>query len=212
MSRHPEAVRRGGKREFIRFFQQLLRLREDGVSNCTSLHGLNGRDRVRTPLMPSLYTQIQINAPRRQVWQALIHKETWMYWNTFLYDCSPDRQFEPGREVLLSLRRVPGEEITEFQPRIMLVQPEVCLKWIAAIPGFVSEQVFELQDVGSDRTQYTHHEIFSGTLAQFFFPFIRSNEHQGIRRMARELKAFVEGRQKRFRYEEDSDGQQNLGP
>ena len=142
--------------------------------------------------MPSLYTEIDINAPRQKVWRVLVHKEKWVYWNTFLYDCDPERKFAAGQEVFLSLRRVPGENETEFQPRIMLLQPYVCLKWVSAIPGFVSEQVFELQDIGHDRTKYIHQEHFSGALTRLFLPFIRTEEQQGIRRMARELKHFVE--------------------
>jgi hypothetical protein len=142
--------------------------------------------------MPSLYTEIEINASRQKVWRVLVHKEKWVYWNTFLYDCNPERKFAAGQEVFLSLRRVPGEAETEFQPRIILLQPYVCLKWVSAIPGFISEQVFELQDMGHDRTKYIHHENFSGALTRLFLPFIRSDEQQGIQRMAWELKQFVE--------------------
>jgi hypothetical protein len=144
------------------------------------------------PAMPSLYTEIEINASRQQVWWVLIHKERWIYWNTFLYDCAPERSFVQGREVYLALRRVPGEEETEFQPRIVLLQPPVCLKWVSSTPGFVTEQVFELQDLGRDRTKYIHQETFSGVLTRLFLPFIRRDEQQGIRRMASELKRFAE--------------------
>ena len=142
--------------------------------------------------MPSLHTEIEIYAPRRKVWRVLYHKEMWMYWNTFLYDCDPDREFAVGREVLLSLRRIPGENETEFQPRITLVQPDICLQWVSTIPGFTTEQVFELQDLGRDRTKYVHQERFSGNLTRLFLPFIRQDEQQGIRRMAKELKYYVE--------------------
>ena len=144
--------------------------------------------------MPSLYTTIEISAPRHQVWQALIRKDTWKYWNTFLYDRNSRRPFAEGREVFLSLRRVPGEEETEFQPIVTLLQPQVYLQWKASIPGFVSRQGFELQSIGPNRTQYIHQERFSGILTRVFLPFIRQDEHQGIKRMARELKQYVEAR------------------
>lgn len=144
--------------------------------------------------MPTLYTAIAIDAPCHQVWQTLYQKDTWLYWNTFLYDCDPRRSFIPGQQVYLSLRRVPGEEVTEFQPRVTLVQPEFCLQWVAKIPGFISEHSFELQDLGGDRTQYLHRERFSGKLTRLFLPFIRHDEHAGIRRMAMELKGYVERR------------------
>lgn len=144
--------------------------------------------------MPSLYTSIEINASKRRVWQTLIQKENWKYWNTFLYDCDPRQSFREGQEVLLALRRVPGEEETEFQPVITLMQPEMCLKWVSSIPGLLSEQVFELQGMGPDLTQYVHQETFSGMLTRMILPFIRQDEQQGMKRMARELKRYVEQR------------------
>lgn len=144
--------------------------------------------------MPTLYTEIEIYASRRQVWQALIRKQQWKYWNTFLYDCDPQQPFEEGQDVLLSLKRLPGEADTEFQPVVTLIQPGFCLKWVSSIPGFVNEHVFELQELGHDRTQYIHQETFSGPLTRVFLPFIRRDEQQGIRRMAWELKQYVEGR------------------
>lgn len=142
--------------------------------------------------MPSIYTAIEINAPRRHVWRVLYHKEQWLYWNTFLYDCDPRRSFTPGQDVYLSLRRVPGEDVTEFQPTVTIVQPEDCLQWISKIPGFISVHSFELQEIGRDRTQYIHHERFSGKLTRLFLPFIRQDERTGIQRMALELKHYVE--------------------
>ncbi|WP_421658013.1 SRPBCC domain-containing protein [Leptothermofonsia sp. ETS-13] len=142
--------------------------------------------------MPSLYTEIDINASRGKVWQALVHKETWKYWNTFLYDCDSRRSLQQGREIWLSLRRVPGEEQTEFQPRVTLLQPGICLQWVSSIPGFVDEHIFHLQEIGRNRTRYIHQENFSGFMTRIIFPTIRQDELQGIRRMARELKHYVE--------------------
>ncbi len=142
--------------------------------------------------MPSLYAEIEIDASRQRVWQALVHKEQWLYWNTYLYDCNPKQPLTEGKEVLLSLRRVPGDEEVEFQPLVTLLQPGACLKWVSSIPGFVTEHVFQLQETGRDRTKYIHQENFSGVLTRVFFPFIRQDEQQGIRRMSRELKRYVE--------------------
>ena len=151
--------------------------------------------------MPSLYAEIEINAARRQVWQALVRKDHWLHWNTYLYDCDPEQPLQQGRAVSLSVRRLSGEEETEFQPIVTLLQPEVCLKWVSSIPGFVNENVFQLQETGRDRTKYIHQENFSGLLTRVVFPFIRQDEQQGIRRMARELKRYVEmEREKSFEF------------
>lgn len=142
--------------------------------------------------MPSLYTEIAINAPRALIWQALIEKEAWAYWNTYLYDADPNQPLELGRSVWLSLRRIPGDAPTEFQSRILVMQPNACLRWTSSIPGFTCEQSFELQDCDHDRTQYIQRSRFSGYLTRLFLPFIRQDEQQGIRRMAWELKQYVE--------------------
>jgi hypothetical protein len=144
--------------------------------------------------MPSLHTEIEIAAAKSQVWQTLVRKDAWKYWNTFLYDGNPHRVFQEGQDVFLSLKRLPGEEETEFQTRITRVIPDACLRWVSTLPGFVNEHTFELQDLGGDRTLYIHQEKFSGLLTRAVFPFIRQDEHQGMKRMARELKWYLEGR------------------
>lgn len=142
--------------------------------------------------MASLYSAITIDAPRFAVWDALIRKEEWHRWNTFLYDCDPSRPIYQGREVALALCRLEGEAGTEFQPRILVVQPNHCLQWIFRGPGFSSEHVFELQDVGPNRTQYVHQERLSGWFSKLSMPFIRQDEKTGMRRMSYQLKRYVE--------------------
>jgi hypothetical protein len=143
--------------------------------------------------MASLYTEIDINAPKHKVWGVLLQKEQWKYWNTFLFDCDSNLPFQQGQEVSLSLRRLPKEEETEFEPLVTRIQPEVCLSWVSSIPGFRNEYVFELQEIGVGRTKYVHKNNYSGILTRVFLPFIREDELRGIQRMARELKRYVEG-------------------
>lgn len=142
--------------------------------------------------MASLYTEIDINAPKSRVWQALFHKHQWQRWNTFLFDCDSSQPFRQGQEVFLSLRRMPDEEETEFEPLVTIVKPDICLSWVSAIPGFRNEYVFELQEIGVNRTKYVHKTNYSGILTSVFLPFIREDERQGIQRMARELRRYVE--------------------
>lgn len=92
----------------------------------------------------------------------------------------------------LSLKRLKEETETEFEPRILLVQPPVCLRWISNAPGYRSEHSFELQAIDRRRTKYLHRETLTGLAAPFFLAFLRQDEQQGLRRMARELKYYVE--------------------
>ncbi len=140
----------------------------------------------------SLYAAKEINAPKQKVWQALIEKHKWKYWNTFLFDCDPNQQFIQGQKAFLSMRRLPGDEETEFQPYITFLEPGVGMRWIFKFPGFVNEYSFELQEIGIRRTKYIHNARFSGLFSPTFLIFSRANEQAGVRRMARELKYYLE--------------------
>ncbi len=142
--------------------------------------------------MPTLYAEIDINAPQSVVWDALIRKDQWRYWNTFLYDCDPGLTLARGNEIFLSMQRLEGDEETEFQPVITMMRSPYLMKWVSTIPGLRSEHVFELQETVPGRTRYIHRETFSGILSKVFLPFIRQDERQGLRRMAQQLKLYVE--------------------
>jgi hypothetical protein len=142
--------------------------------------------------MPTIYTDIEIDAPRPLVWDALVQKNEWVRWNTFLFDRDPRKHFKQGQSLILSLKRMAQERETEFQAQVTLLQPESCLRWISTAPGYRSEHLFELQDIGTNRTQYRHHERISGILSNFFLLFIRQDEHNGMRRMAFDLKQYAE--------------------
>jgi hypothetical protein len=147
--------------------------------------------------MPTLRAEIEINAPRSVVWETLIHKEEWRRWNTYLFDADPALKIQPSDDILVSVRRLEDDEFTDFEPRITLMQPENCLRWVARMPGFKSESSFELQDLSPTRTLYSHQQRFQGILSNVFLPFIRQDEKQGMKRMARQLKRYVEHREYR---------------
>ncbi|MBE9060253.1 SRPBCC domain-containing protein [cf. Phormidesmis sp. LEGE 11477] len=142
--------------------------------------------------MPSLYAEIDINAPQSVVWEALLRKDQWRYWNTFLYDCDPGLRIARGGEIFLAMQRLEGDEETEFQPLITMVRPPYMMRWVSTIPGLRSEHIFELRENVPGRTHYIHRELFSGILSKVFLPFIRQDERQGLRRMAQQLKMYVE--------------------
>ena len=142
--------------------------------------------------MPTLYAEIDINAPQSVVWDALIRKDQWRFWNTFLYDCDPGLPMARGSEIFLSMQRLEGDEETEFQPLITMMRSPYVMRWVSSIPGLRSEHVFELRETVPGRTRYLHRETFSGILSKVFLPFIRQDERQGLRRMAQQLKMHVE--------------------
>jgi hypothetical protein len=142
--------------------------------------------------MPSFHSEITIDVPRFAVWDALVRKEEWHRWNTFLYDGDPALPIRQGKTVTLALRRREDEESTEFQARILVLQPNHCLRWVARAPGFRSEHLFDLEEVGANRTRYIHQERLSGLLARLVLPLVRQDEKQGMRRMTQQLKRYVE--------------------
>ncbi|MGD1867287.1 MAG: SRPBCC domain-containing protein [Phormidesmis sp.] len=142
--------------------------------------------------MPSLYAEIDINAPQSVVWDTLIRKDQWRFWNTFLYDCDPGLRLARGNEIFLAMQRLEGDEETEFQPLITMLRPPYMLRWVSTIPGLRTEHVFELRENVPGRTRYMHRELFSGILSKVFLPFIRQDEREGLRRMSQQLKMHVE--------------------
>ncbi|MEL6354174.1 MAG: SRPBCC domain-containing protein, partial [Cyanobacteria bacterium J06627_28] len=142
--------------------------------------------------MPSLYAEIDINAPQSVVWEALMRKDQWRFWNTFLYDCDPGMRLARGNEIFLAMQRLEGDEETEFQPLITMVRPPSMMRWVSTIPGLRTEHIFELRENVPGRTRYIHREVFSGILSKVFLPFIRQDERQGLRRMTQQLKMHVE--------------------
>ncbi|MEL6813657.1 MAG: hypothetical protein AAFP03_02445 [Cyanobacteria bacterium J06598_3] len=142
--------------------------------------------------MPTLYAEIDINAPQSVVWEALIRKDQWRFWNTFFYDCDPGLTIARGNEIFLAMQRLEGDEETELQPVITMMRAPYVMKWVSTIPGLRSEHVFELRETMPGRTHYIHRETFSGVLSKVFLPFIRQDERQGLRRMAQQLKMHVE--------------------
>ena len=142
--------------------------------------------------MPSLYSEININAPQSVVWDALVRKDQWRFWNTFLYDCDPGLRIARGNEIFLAMQRLEGDEETEFQPLITMLRPPTMMRWVSTIPGLRCEHVFELRENVPGQTRYIHREIFSGVLSKVFLPFIRQDERQGLRRMSQQLKMYVE--------------------
>jgi hypothetical protein len=142
--------------------------------------------------MPTLYAEIDINAPQGVVWDALVRKDQWRFWNTFLYDCDPSLPMSRGTEIFLSMQRLEGDEETEFQPMVTMMRSPYVMRWVSSIPGLRSEHTFELRETTPGRTRYLHRETFSGILSKVFLPFIRQDERQGLRRMAQQLKIYVE--------------------
>lgn len=61
--------------------------------------------------MPSLHTEIEIDAPKYKVWRVLFHKEHWVKWNSFLCDRDASVPFKPDQEVMLSVLRSYAERV-----------------------------------------------------------------------------------------------------
>ncbi|MGF1512653.1 MAG: SRPBCC domain-containing protein [Elainellaceae cyanobacterium] len=141
--------------------------------------------------MPYLHTTIDIRAARAQVWEALVEKRLWCQWNTFLYDKTPAVPFSLNASVKLAMRRVPQETRTQFEARIVHLQPEACLRWVAIAPGYRSEHQFDLEE-RDGYTRYHHQEMITGPISRLILPFIRQDELRGLRRMALELKQYTE--------------------
>ncbi|NER00442.1 MAG: SRPBCC domain-containing protein [Cyanothece sp. SIO2G6] len=142
--------------------------------------------------MPTLHVELDLDVPRSFVWEALCRNDQWHQWNSFLFDRNPNQTFTLGHSLVLSLQRLPSEPETRFQAVVTHMEADTRLQWIAIAPGYRSKHTFELYDIALTQTKYIHKETVSGLLSPLFFPFIKKDEQRGIRRMAMELKDYVE--------------------
>lgn len=114
--------------------------------------------------MREIRTEIEISAPREEVWDALIDLSCYPEWNPFITKGEGD--LAVGSELKLSVKP-PGAIGKTIKPRVVEVEPGRRLAWIghALLPGFFDgERYFVLEDSGDGVTRVIHGERFTGFL------------------------------------------------
>ena len=114
--------------------------------------------------MREIRTEIEISAPREEVWGALVDLSAYPEWNPFIKNGKGD--LAVGSELKL-LIKPPGAIGKTMKPKVVEVESGRRLSWIgcALLPGiFDGERYFVLEDGGDGVTHLIHGERFTGFL------------------------------------------------
>ena len=114
--------------------------------------------------MREIRTEIEINASREEVWDALTDLSAYPDWNPFIK--KGQGEIAVGGMLNLSVRP-PGAIGKTIKPKVVEVEPGRRLTWVghALLPGiFDGERYFVLEDFGDGLTRVIHGERFTGFL------------------------------------------------
>ena len=138
--------------------------------------------------MKSLYTEIEINAPVKTVWQILTDFTAYPDWNPFI------RSFEtpplPGRTFSVTIQPAGGKPMT-FKPVCLALVQEEEFRWLGHLffrGLFDGEHIFELKQLSENRTLFTQRENFNGILVPLLWSRINGSTRQGFEQMNQQLK------------------------
>ncbi len=112
-----------------------------------------------------IYTEIDIDAPPREVWEILVDNQRYPEWNP--YHVRVDGELVVGEPLELEIHKPNGEQI-EIEPHVLRIVPYRELTWGGGIRGiFYGEHVFRLSPLGLHGTRLVHEESFDGIAVPF---------------------------------------------
>lgn len=114
--------------------------------------------------MKHLYTEIVIDQPLKNVWQALTDFEKYPQWNSFL--TKVDGELRVGSR--LKVCATPPRSVSRvFYPVILSVNEGHEFRWLGQLflPGILDgEHIFTLKVLDKNKTLFIHREEFSGLI------------------------------------------------
>jgi hypothetical protein len=142
--------------------------------------------------MKQLYTEIEIDASAKRVWELLTDFASYPEWNPFIR--SIGGQPAPGERLRARLEP-PGGLAMTFKPKVLTAEPNRELRWLGhlLVPGlFDGEHSFTIQPLEDDRVRFVQREVFRGLLVPLFARSLESKTRRGFEEMNRALKGRVE--------------------
>ncbi len=140
-------------------------------------------------------TQIIINAPITQVWQALTDFTNYDKWNPFIPKISGI--LKPN-EILRIKIQVPGEKTKNYKVKLLQVTAPTTLHWLGhfMIYGLIDgRHSYELQHIDINKTLLIQYENFRGILVPFVWRnFLNSKLRIGFVLSNEGLKNYVEAK------------------
>jgi len=140
----------------------------------------------------TIYTEIEINAPAKQVWAVLTNFKDYPNWNPFIKKISGDVAVNTKLKVQI---KPADDDAMDFTPRLKVVKPEQELRWLGRVllpMVFDGEHYFKIEPLTANKVKFIHGEVFSGMLVPFFWGGMEQGTVNGFKAMNVALKAQVE--------------------
>lgn len=112
-----------------------------------------------------IYTEQEIDAPPKRVWEELVDLRSYEEWNPNITFAAGS--LEEGGEVDLRVQPTHGRE-RSIRATVTEVDPERRLQWVGTVGGrwlFEGQHTFELHPLDGDRTRLVNRERVSGITA-----------------------------------------------
>lgn len=142
--------------------------------------------------MREIRTEIEIDAPAKQVWHTLTDFAQFAQWNPFIREA--EGKVEEGMQLEVHIKP-PGGRTMMFKPTVKQTIPERELRWLGHlwVPGlFDGEHIFELEPRGENKVCFVQRERFSGILVPLLWKSLDRNTRQGFKEMNAALKEKAE--------------------
>ena len=142
--------------------------------------------------MTKLYTEINIDAPIKKVWNILTDFNKYPEWNPFIKSITGVQSIGETLSVTI---QPPGAKPMDFKPKITQITPEKEIRWLGhfVIPSlFDGEHIFELESIGDNITKFVQRENFKGLLVPLLRKQLENGTKQGFELMNKALKERAE--------------------
>ncbi len=142
-----------------------------------------------TSFRVEIATSIEIDRPAAEVWAALVDRDGYPHWNTFIRSWTGDLAVGARQVVRIEPTETSGQT---FRPSIIELQPGRLLVWLGrvAIPGLLDgRHRFEVEPIDEHRSRFVHSEVLSGVLVPLFRRMLTVDTPAAFSRMNAELAA-----------------------
>lgn len=141
--------------------------------------------------MKEIYSEIEINASAKVVWDILMNFENFHHWNPFIKHISGNPQ--EGSRIQIFIQP-PHSRGLNFNPKILECKPGKKLRWQGnlRIPhSFDGEHTFIIKEIDKDKVLFIQKERFTGILVPLLGGLIENSE-KGFEIMNKALKKEAE--------------------
>ena len=137
--------------------------------------------------MKEIYTEIQINASPKIVWEIISDFENYGTWNHFIQEISGIPK--EGSQIKVFIKP-PNSKGIKFKPKILKYEPENEIRWLGKlwIPKlFDGEHSLKINKIDKNRVSFVQKERFSGLLVPLLANMLKDTK-SGFEIMNNELK------------------------